>query len=291
MTIETENQVIEPVKTASGRKKADRSGVIMLKQRDGNWYKRKYYKGPITRQMILDALQKNGSHRAAAAYLNISPARYKGYATLYKCDDTGESIFERYKRGNEKNAARKIQKSRSSGKYVHRASEGILVTPKKANPRWAIVKQNEKARQRALESVTQILSGELPATTVKPESLKYRLINAGILKPKCYYCGYGRLRNEDNKSPLILRHKDGNNQNFLQNNLELVCYNCAFLRKFDSPVSDKFVREIEMPFTGSKLSKVEDAVYEISEYHRSVLESLGLQKKEEKPYEKYISKM
>lgn len=59
--------------------------------------------------------------------------------------------------------------------------------------------------------------------------LKNRLIARKKLVEECSLCGFKEQRITDKKIPLILSHKDGNNDNYVLENLELLCYNCMFL--------------------------------------------------------------
>jgi 5-methylcytosine-specific restriction endonuclease McrA len=54
--------------------------------------------------------------------------------------------------------------------------------------------------------------------------LKRRLLQAGLLEPKCYYCGITEWLGKP--VSLELHHKDGNGKNNLLENLLLLCPNC-----------------------------------------------------------------
>lgn len=58
--------------------------------------------------------------------------------------------------------------------------------------------------------------------------LRRRLVNERYLEEKCELCGYSEKRIIDGQIALVVDWKDGNQKNFAQSNLRLICYNCAF---------------------------------------------------------------
>ena len=58
--------------------------------------------------------------------------------------------------------------------------------------------------------------------------LKDKLIRANLKKCECENCGYNERRVVDGKVPLLINFDDGNENNFLIENLKLLCYNCTF---------------------------------------------------------------
>ena len=73
------------------------------------------------------------------------------------------------------------------------------------------------------KSLHEILQGLHP--TYSTRKLKIRLLEAGIKEEKCEECGLDPIWN-DKKLILQLDHKDGNNQNHLLENLQILCPNC-----------------------------------------------------------------
>jgi hypothetical protein len=97
----------------------------------------------------------------------------------------------------------------------------------KKNP-W--IKGSKKKRWSSDEGkypLTQILEGKYPNYPI--QSLKDRLIKCGIKKPICENCGFSENRITDNKIPLLISFKDGNEKNHLLENIEILCLNCTFL--------------------------------------------------------------
>lgn len=211
---------------------------------------------PLSREDIERAMRATLSNRAAARYLNVSYTHYKKYAVLYKNAD-GETLYK---------------------SHFNRGGKGI--------PKFALTRTPGKHyREPAL---ADIVSGRVPAEHYNPQKLKYRLIEAGMLEPKCSCCGFSEKRLIDGKSPLILSHKDGDKRNWNLDNLEFLCYNCAFLQSADSPVTEEFVEKQE-DFV-DRNGKNEMKVYELDDYQKEFLRSLGLGKEEVKDYDKYISR-
>jgi hypothetical protein len=58
--------------------------------------------------------------------------------------------------------------------------------------------------------------------------LKDKLIRSGLKKCECEQCGYSERRVTDGKIPLLVNFDDGDNNNFLIENLKVMCYNCTF---------------------------------------------------------------
>lgn len=75
-------------------------------------------------------------------------------------------------------------------------------------------------------ALVDILDGRYPG--YDPYKLKKRMIKNGFILEKCESCGLDDKRPSDQKVPLILCHKDGDEENLRMENLELLCYNCAF---------------------------------------------------------------
>jgi len=75
--------------------------------------------------------------------------------------------------------------------------------------------------------IQKILEGKFPDFPI--HRLKDKLIRSGIKKAECELCGFSTRRSTDGKFPLLLHSKDGNTENHKLENLQIVCYNCAFL--------------------------------------------------------------
>lgn len=72
-----------------------------------------------------------------------------------------------------------------------------------------------------------ILAGKHPEYSLS--KLKNRLIARKKLPELCNLCGFHEARITDGRIPLLLTFKDGVRTNMTLENLELLCYNCAFL--------------------------------------------------------------
>ena len=147
---------------------------------------------PLNKEMILAAMGKTKSNRAAARYLNVSYVHYKRWAKLYE-SKTHDNLFEEHKN--------------QSGKGI---------------PKFLRSKGKEPA-------LIDIIEGRIDASSFSPEKLKYRLITEGYLLEECGSCGFHERRVLDYKMPLLLHFKDNNKKNYRKENIELLCYNHYFL--------------------------------------------------------------
>lgn len=81
--------------------------------------------------------------------------------------------------------------------------------------------------------------------------VKDKLFKSGYLPLRCNLCGYSKRRIVDNKSPLVLDHKDGNLRNFKLENLQFLCLNCAFecgrgyMRNYDRKLDVDWMQNID----------------------------------------------
>lgn len=210
----------------------------------------------LTREEIEGAMKATLSNRAAARYLHVSYPHYKRYATLYK-DENGIPLYE---------------------KHFNRGGKGI--------PKFAVSSSGNRFRREP--SITDILEGKVAASHFNIQTLKYRLISLGFLEPKCSRCGYDKTRLLDGKAPLILLHKDGNKNNWNLDNLEFVCYNCAFLEGPNSVITEEMVEKAE-DCVDRNGAKITDKTWELDEYQKEYLESLFKDEKPE-PGSEFISR-
>ena len=162
---------------------------------------------PLSKELIVAAMNKTKSNRAAARYLNVSYVHYKKWAKLYE-SDTHDNLFEQHKNQSGKGIPKFL---RSTGK------EPALI---------------------------DIIEGRVDASSFSPDKLKYRLITEGYLLEECAMCQFKERRVLDYKMPLLLHFKDGNKKNYRKENIELLCYNHYFLTVGDI-FTEKQVKGIE----------------------------------------------
>lgn len=147
---------------------------------------------PLSKEMVLGAMAKTLSNRAAARYLSVSFNHYKKWAKLYVDAATGLTLFEKHKN----------QSGTGIPKYLSKTNEiGIL----------------------------DIIEGRATPGSFTPEKVKTRLIAEGYLCEECDVCKMKERRVLDYRMPLILNFLDKNKQNYKLDNLQLICYNCYFL--------------------------------------------------------------
>jgi hypothetical protein len=195
----------------------------------------------ITKEMVLSAMDKTKSVRAAARYLNCSYQHLKKYMKMYK-DENGVSLFE-----------------------VHKNQCGKGIPKFLSNSQFS---KNDPA-------ILDVIEGRVDASHFNPQKLKYRMITDGYLKEECANCGFHERRVSDYKSPLIMHFKDGNKQHYGLNNIEMLCYNCYYLMigdVFDNKQLDGL--EDHKPTYNSQVD------WELDDYTKQRLIELGLEKSE-----------
>ena len=162
---------------------------------------------PLSKELIVGAMNKTLSNRAAARYLNVSYQHFKKWAKLYQNED-GKTLFDAHKN--------------QSGKGIPKFLRGQGKEP----------------------ALLDIIEGRVDASSFSPDKIKYRLITEGHLLEECNSCGFKERRVVDYKIPLILHFKDKNKQNYRKENIELLCYNCYFLTIGDI-FNDKQIQGLE----------------------------------------------
>jgi len=166
---------------------------------------------PISREDVLRAMRFTKSNRAAAKYLGCSYQHYKPFAKNFKVDETDHnspSLFET---------------------HLNQCGKGI--------PKFLPNRRKEPNVKNIIETGTGWES-------FTPEKIKARIVAEGYLKEECYACGFCERRVTDYKTPLLLNFKYGNKNNYLLENLELLCYNDYFLLVAD-PLTPDQIRHIE----------------------------------------------
>jgi hypothetical protein len=158
--------------------------------------------------MVLAAMAKTKSNKAAARYLGVSYIHYKRWAKLYIDENTGLSLFE---------------------SHLNQAGVGIPKFP-------ALGKKSP--------GILEVIEGRVDASHFSPEKIKNKLIHDGLIEDKCNSCGFNERRVLDYKVPLLMHFKDDNKKNYKLDNIELLCYNCYFLTIGDI-FTNKQIQQIE----------------------------------------------
>jgi hypothetical protein len=192
---------------------------------------------PFSKDDILRAMRHTRSNRAAARYLDCSYIHYKGYAKLYKDEETGKTLFET---------------------HLNQCGKGI--------PKHLVGENKEPA-------LDLILSGQMDPSHFSPEKIRKRLIYENRIAEDCHRCGFNERRVTDYKAPLLLSFKDNNKRNYRLDNLELLCYNCYYLYIGDI-FSPEQVDKIES-FTTNKF-KVEEPDFQLSDEQIDNMKALGI---------------
>ena len=148
---------------------------------------------PLSKEMIVAAMNKTKSNRAASRYLNVSYIHFKKWAKIYNDIDTGQVLFDKHKN----------QSGKGIPKFLTNGKKDV--------------------------ALLDIIEGRVDAAHFNPQKIKYRLIEEGYLLEECGVCGFHERRVLDYKMPLIMHFKDGNKQHYRIENLEMLGYNHYFL--------------------------------------------------------------
>lgn len=191
----------------------------------------------LTKNDILRAMRMTKSNMAAAKYLGVGYHLYKQYSKMYIDKDTNKSLF---------------------AMHLNQSGKGI--------PKYWGDKKDEA-------DIEKILSGDVWLKDYPVEKFKQRLIHSHILPEECNKCGFKESRMLDYKVPTILNFLDGNKQNWMRENLELLCYNCYFLN-----VGDIFTKKQIMLTEDYKPSEIHEDLWEVEmdENMKEHLIGLGL---------------
>ena len=188
--------------------------------------------------MVLRAMKHTKSNMAAARFLGCSYPHYKQYAKLYK-NEEGQTLFEA---------------------HLNRQGRGI---------------SKHLYKKKDLTPIHDILEGRVDVSNYNPKELKERLIHESLLAEECNSCGFNERRVVDYKVPLILNFIDGNAKNWRLENLELLCYNCYFL-KVGNVWSDNQLQQMEDYNQKNKFNNDPEPDWEMDESHVKHLKDLGL---------------
>ena len=198
----------------------------------------------FTKDDVLRAMRFTRSNRAAAKYLGCSYQHYKPYAKMFRVDESDPNSLTLFE-------VHKNQSGRGIPKFLP-----------------------NKRREPNVKLIFETGTGWESFTPVK---IKERGIAEGYLKDECYHCGFCERRVTDYKVPLLLNFKDGNKNNYLIDNLELLCYNDYFLLIAD-PLTPDQVRHIEDNTTTKAVSYDwgVDKQIDVDDAHLENMRALGL---------------
>lgn len=191
---------------------------------------------PLSKEVILAAMARSKSNRAAARYLSVSFVHYKKWAKLYVDEASGLTLWDKHK---------------------NQSGAGI--------PKFLTGKTNEPA-------LIDIIEGRAAPSSFSPDKVKNRLIVEGHLLEECYRCKLNERRVLDYKMPLLLHFKDKNKKNYHLENLQLLCYNCYFFTVGDV-FENRQIQGMEDHVT---IYKQEEPDWQLDEYHLQRLKELGL---------------
>lgn len=157
----------------------------------------------LTEKQIRYAIEMTSSNLQAAAFLNLSYTSWRKYAKMYLDPITGKTLFE-------------LHKGTYAIKTKVRKEKGIKLQDRRS--------YDAGYKQR----LDDILEGKYP--WYQPRKLRKRLFLSNKVPLICASCGWSEGRIGDGNVPLLLNFKDGNWRNKLLQNIELLCFNCYFIR-------------------------------------------------------------
>jgi hypothetical protein len=188
----------------------------------------------ILEKDIKYSIENSNTIREAASFLHVSRQRWTKYAKMYIDTDTGLTLYQKH-----------LKKCWGTIDFVEDRNKGLFIGE-------GFFKRNKelynKLYQRLIDPVTgeyilkdqrnfktkrnrkirlyDVLQGLHPL--YDPVKLKRNLLRTGWFEKKCSCCGYSNTRSTDDNCALVLNFKDGNSQNHIRDNLEMLCFNCFF---------------------------------------------------------------
>ncbi len=194
----------------------------------------------LLKEQILLAMRHTKSNKAAARYLNCSYIHYKMWAKQYHEFEGGRTLHEVHKN--------------QAGKGIPKFLTGINAV----RSEWSIM---------------DVVEGRLSSKHFKPEDIKRKMIDEGLLKEECSMCSFHERRLSDYKMPLILDFKDNDSNHYILGNIRFLCYNCYFIC-----VKDIFNnKDIEQLETYRPVSGTTDAIdFQLNDYQLEQMAKLGL---------------
>jgi hypothetical protein len=123
---------------------------------------------PLSKQLILGAVNKTKSNRAAARYLGVSYIHYKKWAQNYDATEEGyPNLFEQHKN--------------QSGKGIPKFLNGGKKSP----------------------AILDIIEGRVDSSHFDAAKIKDKLIAEGLIDECCSNCGFNERRVLDYRVPLL----------------------------------------------------------------------------------------
>lgn len=156
----------------------------------------------LTENVIRYAMKHTKSNMQAAIFLKVSINTYRKYASMYKDEVTGKTLYELHKNERGIGIKKGIYYGANNGKLSHIFSKRKITAKK-------------------------ILNGEFEH--LKPATILQYLIKDNYVNPECDVCGFNSYRYTDKKYPLRLVFKDGDKTNRDRDNMEILCFNCYYL--------------------------------------------------------------
>lgn len=153
----------------------------------------------IDRRDLERAMKYNNTSLAAAAYLGITVQTFNKHMKMYKYKD-GRTLLQRF-------AEEKKERGPKGNQDLNR---GLT-----------------------REFLSHVLDTGFIGRRFHPNLIKMKLMDEGYIPNVCECCGMNGVREMDMKAPLLLSFKDTIRSNWKLDNLQVLCYNCYFLKVGD----------------------------------------------------------
>lgn len=154
----------------------------------------------LTRDEVIYAIKHSRSNRDAADFLGMDIRIWKKYANMYR-DENGVTLYETHL-----NKLVGFTNGRKPG--IHTGG-----------------KISRKRLMDVLEGRTTLYM-----SNVRRKDLRELLAQEKMLPEQCACCGFSEERILDHKKPLLLSFRNNDRQDWNLDNLEMLCYNCYFIR-------------------------------------------------------------
>ena len=211
------------------------------------------YKGyELTEAQIRYAMSNTTSCAEASKWLHISFATFKKYASLYKDEESGKTLYNLHKdNGADKRLV--IPQTR----YRRRASLPWAFQP---------------------TPIDDIFANKHPNYSLR--SFKDRLIKEGWIEERCSCCGFQERRHADYAMPLKMHWVDGNKHNYELKNIQLICFNCYFIHVGNPWGMDKTYRIDEttgepVPIHGGDRKSLREQTIKTGPYYSSRINQIN----------------
>lgn len=185
----------------------------------------------ISEKQIRYSMENSISIKEAANFLKVGRISWTKYAKMYIDPIENKSLYEIFMFKNwgvtdGKNLVytkeyRKVIKSKQEHGILNK-----MIDPE-TNKYVSKYESDNVIKKRKIR-MHDVLQGLHP--DYDPVKLKRELFKIGWLEQICECCSFSESRKDNGRSPFILNFKDGNKKNHKRDNLQILCFNCFFIK-------------------------------------------------------------